>query len=191
MELLEKQQLEALKAGDETAFEMMFRSWYQELCNYAYTFVRDREEAEEVVQGSFVNFWEKRQTLHIATSMRAYLFSMVRNASLNRLKHEKVRQRHAAMHLRVADPSVESVTHQVQATELQDRISSALEALPEQCRLIFKMNRFEDMKYAEIANALNISVKTVENQIGKALKLMREKLSDYLPFVLIFIHLLN
>lgn len=181
--------MEALKAGDETAFEMIFRSWYQELCNYAYTFVRNREEAEEVVQGSFVSFWEKRQTLDIATSMRAYLFSMVRNASLNRLKHEKVRQRHAVIHTRSTDLAAESVAHQVQASELQDRISNALEALPEQCRLIFKMNRFEDMKYVEIAKALNISVKTVENQIGKALKIMREKLSDYLPFVLILIHL--
>jgi RNA polymerase sigma-70 factor (ECF subfamily) len=84
----------------------------------------------------------------------------------------------------VADRSVESTTRTVMATELETRIHLAMDKLPEQCRLVFKLSRFEELKYGEIAEQLNISVKTVENQMGKALRIMREQLKDYLPLVI-------
>lgn len=185
MELPVEQLIITLKAGDLTAFEMLFRTYYQPLCNYAFTFVQDRDEAEEIVQSTFLNIWEKRESLSIHTGIRPYLYAMVRNACLNVLKHEKIKQQHAAMEMAVAERSVESVARTVMASELETKIYRAMDQLPEQCRLIFKLSRFEELKYAEIAQQLHISIKTVENQMGKALRIMREQLKDYLPLLII------
>lgn len=188
MELQVNQLITTLRAGDIAAFEMLFRTYYQSLCNYAYTFVHDREEAEEIVQSTFTGIWEKRDNLTIHTGVKPYLYAMVRNACLNLLKHEKIKQRHAAMEIAVAERSVESVSRTVEASELEHRIVAAMDKLPEQCRIVFKLSRFEDLKYAEIAEHLNISVKTVENQMGKALRVMREQLKDYLLFLFVLIN---
>lgn len=186
------QLMATLQAGDITAFEMLFRTYYKPLCNYAYSFVQNKDEAEEIVQATFLSVWEKRDTLAIHTGVKPYLYAMVRNASLNVLKHEKIKQQHVAGELAVAERSVESVTRTVMASELESRIYKALDKLPEQCRLVFKLSRFEELKYAEIAEHLNISIKTVENQMGKALKIMREQLKDYLPLLIVLMNgLLN
>jgi RNA polymerase sigma-70 factor (ECF subfamily) len=187
VELPVEQLFKSLKTGDITAFEMLFRTYYQPLCNYAYTYVQDRDEAEEIVQSTFLNVWEKRDSLTIHTGVKPYLYAMVRNACLNVLKHDKVKKQHAAMEMAVADRSAESVARMVLATELEDRIYRAMDKLPEQCRLVFKLSRFEELKYQEIANQLNLSVKTVENQMGKALRIMRDQLKDYLPLALVLI----
>lgn len=185
MEIRENQLLETLTAGDITAFEMLFRTYYQPLCNYAYTFIQDHDDAEEIVQSTFMQIWERRETLEIRTGVKPYLYAMVRNACLNVIKHEKVKQRHAEVEMAVAERSVESVSRTVMASELEERIYRAMEALPEQCRLVFKLSRFEELKYAEIAEQLDISVKTVENHMGKALRIMRDQLKDYLPLLLV------
>jgi RNA polymerase sigma-70 factor (ECF subfamily) len=182
--LPDQQQWEALTTGDITAFEMIFRTYYQPLCNYAYTFLQDREEAEEIVQSTFTSIWEKHSALSIRTSAKAYLYAMVRNACLNAIKHEKIKQKHVVEEVALSPRSHDSVTSTVTSTELEARIQQALEELPEQCRLVFKMSRFEELKYNEIAEQLNISVKTVENHIGKALKIMRDQLKDYLPILI-------
>lgn len=188
MDLPVNQLLTTLHAGDITAFEMIFKTYYQPLCNYAYSFVQDRDEAEEIVQSTFLSVWEKKENLTIHTGVKPYLYAMVRNASLNVLKHEKIKQQHAAVELAVAERSSESVTRSVMASELEERIYKALNKLPEQCRLVFKLSRFEELKYAEIAEQLNISVKTVENQMGKALKIMRDQLKDYLPLIMVLMN---
>ncbi|WP_236849098.1 RNA polymerase sigma-70 factor [Chryseolinea soli] len=167
---------------------MLFRTYYQPLCNYAYTFVQDRDEAEEIVQSTFLNVWEKRDNLSIHTGVKPYLYAMVRNASLNVLKHEKIKQQHVTMEMAVAERSVESVTRTVMASELETKIYKAMDKLPEQCRLVFKLSRFEELKYSEIAEQLNISIKTVENQMGKALKIMRDQLKDYLPLLIVLMN---
>jgi RNA polymerase sigma-70 factor (ECF subfamily) len=184
VELTEQQQFEALASGDITAFEMYFKSFYQPLCNYAYTFLQDKDEAEEIVQGTFISVWEKRQSLNFHTSGKSYLYAMVRNACLNVIKHEKIKQRYVGEELALTNPGYESVSNTVAGLELEGRIQQAIEHLPEQCRLVFKLSRFEELKYSEIAEQLNISVKTVENHMGKALKIMREHLKDYLPSII-------
>jgi RNA polymerase sigma-70 factor (ECF subfamily) len=188
VELSADQLITTLQAGDITAFEMLFKTYYQPLCNYAYSFVQDRDEAEEIVQATFMSVWEKRDSLSIHTGVKPYLYAMVRNASLNVLKHEKIKQQHVVGEMAVAERSVESVSRTVMASELEGRIYTALDKLPEQCRLVFKLSRFEELKYAEIAEQLNISIKTVENQMGKALKIMREQLKDYLPLLIVMIN---
>jgi len=170
---------------------MFFKKYYQPLCNHAYSFVQDKDEAEEVVQSAFLSVWEKRASLDIKTSLKSYLYTMVRNTSLNVIKHEKIKQKYVGEALAVEARSHESVTQKVISAELEEKIQQAMESLPEQCRLVFKLSRFEELKYAEIAEQLTISVKTVENQMGKALKIMREHLKDYLPMLILFLMNVN
>jgi len=186
VEIAEYDRLRALRKGDETAFEMIFKSYYQPLCHYAYTFLLDRDEAEEIVQAIFLNVWEKKAGLAIETSLKAYLYRAIRNGCLNAIKHQKVKKKHAEEYIAVSNASHEPVSESVISSELDQKIGDALMALPEQCRLIFKMSRFEELKYAEIAGQLNISIKTVENQIGKALKIMRGHLKEFLPLLIVF-----
>jgi RNA polymerase sigma-70 factor (ECF subfamily) len=112
---------------------------------------------------------------------------MVRNACLNAIKHAKVRQQHASYVTAGGEPVHEPGSDSVEATELEQKIYQAMKVLPEQCRLVFQLSRFEELKYQEIADQLSISVKTVENQMGKALKIMRTQLREYLPLVLFFL----
>lgn len=188
MSLPDQEQIQALVAGDITAFEMLFKTYYQPLCNYAYTFLQDREEAEEIVQTTFLSAWEKRQSVSIHTAVKPYLYAMVRNACLNVIKHEKIKQKHAVEEIALAPQTVDSVAQMVSSNELETRIQEAMNRLPEQCRLVFKLSRFEELKYAEIAEQLSISIKTVENHMGKALKIMREQLRDYLPLIIVLMN---
>ena len=188
METAETDHFKLIKEGDETAFEMIFKIHYKSLCNYAFTFLRDRDEAEEVVQAAFLTVWEKKEQITIESSLKAYLYRAVRNSCLNARKHEEVKRKHVDEKIFTEARSHESAMQTVISEELDDKISKALMVLPEQCRIVFKMSRFEDLKYQEIADQLNISVKTVENQIGKALKIMREQLKEYLPVLLILMN---
>lgn len=166
---------------------MIFRQWYSPLCQFACSFLRDKEESEELVQAAFVQFWEKRSEIQIESSLKSYLFRSIRNASLNHLKHLKVRSDHAR-HVKSASVSDAAwAAEGVLTEELQVRIEMALSRLPEQCGLVFRMSRMEEKKYSEIADELGISIKTVENHMGKALKLMREELKDYLVLLLVFL----
>lgn len=187
VDLPEQQHLGKLRSGDVQAYEMIFRTHYEPLCNYACTFVADRDVAEEIVQGAFLYLWEKREAMEIHSSLKSYLYTMVRNRCLNEIKHRKVRQQHISRELLTADTMTESVSDEIDAMELEGRIQLAIEKLPEQCRMVFKLSRFEELKYAEIADHLSISVKTVENHMGKALKIMREQLKEYLPLVILMI----
>jgi RNA polymerase sigma-70 factor (ECF subfamily) len=187
VDLSEKEVLETIQSSNESAFEMIFKAYYQPLCRYAYSFLEDKEDAEEVVQSAFITVWEKRKSIDIQTSLKSYLYRMVRNGCLNVIKHEKVKQQHVAHELAVTEVSYDSVSQKVYATELETKITESMKALPEQCRLVFQLSRFEELKYQEIADQLQISVKTVENHMGKALKIMREQLKEYLPLLLIFI----
>ncbi len=169
-------------------YEWIFRQYYQGLCNYANTWLNDLDHAEEVVQNMFVRLWEKKDSINIDTSVKSYLYKAVYHASLNEIRHRKIKENYLSMqkHEQVTEPDAKG-----NVKELELKIEKALLNLPEQCRLIFRMSRFEDLKYREIAAILNISIKTVENQMGKALRLMRENLADYLTVVLVIIHFLN
>jgi RNA polymerase sigma-70 factor (ECF subfamily) len=112
---------------------------------------------------------------------------MVRNACLNTIKHEKVKKLYADQEKLAGEPIHEAVSEGLLTTELETRILNAIQVLPEQCRLVFQLSRFEELKYQEIADQLSISVKTVENHMGKALKIMREELKDYLPLFILFL----
>jgi len=191
LDLNESHILEAIRRDDRNEFEKMFRTWYKPLCAFAFGFLQSKDEAEECVQSTFIQLWEKRKELNIEISLKSYLYRAVRNGCFNILKHEKVKREHATYALQHGVISGGQPSQEMMTAELESRISSALIKLPEQCRLIFQMSRFEELKYAEIAKELGISIKTVENQMGKALKIMREELKQYLPALLIIMQGFN
>jgi RNA polymerase sigma-70 factor, ECF subfamily len=180
VDLTEQNLYGALREGKLTAFEMIFKTYYQPLCQYAYSFLNDKDEAEEVVQSTFIIVWEKREQFEVQTSFRSYLYRMVRNACLNVIKHSHVKQAHLKFARAAGEPRHEQVSDEVLSTELELKIAEAMLTLPDQCRRVFQLSRFEELRYQEIAEQLNISVKTVENHMGKALKIMRTQLKDYL-----------
>jgi len=179
----EQQYWQLISEGDKKAYEQLFRAYYQILCNYSCSLLKDKDEAEEVVQTIFYNLWNKRESLQINISVKSYLYRAVHNDSLNKLKHKKVRNSYADDYKTYATVSSAGGQQILEAKELNREISEAIESLPEQCRLVFRLSRFEQLKYAEIAAQLDISVKTVENHMGKALKLLRVRLKDFLSLL--------
>ena len=175
-----------IKEGNEQAFEKIFREYFKSLHAYAYTFMKDDEQAEEIVQNVFCRIWEKRVLLKTDGSLKAYLYRAVHNESLNYLKHQKTRTAFRVLHQDEEHTSPEA-SDKLMVAELDGHIRKALQELPLQCRIIFQLSRFENLKYQQIADQLNISVKTVENQMGKALKVLRLKLAEFLPIVLYII----
>ena len=175
----------ALRNGDETIFEEVFRSYYPALCRYARSILNEPEAAEEAVQQTFIAVWEKRENIHFSVSLKAYLYRAVHNRCLNEIEKQKVRREYAADHMQQPETAAMPADAPQRQKELQTLIREAIDRLPEQCGKIFRLSRFEEMKYAEIAEHLGISVKTVENQMGKALRLMREELKEYLPVLLL------
>ncbi|MBN1767694.1 MAG: RNA polymerase sigma-70 factor [Prolixibacteraceae bacterium] len=183
MELTDKHILERLQKGDEQVFEVFFKTYYERLCNYANTILNDMDEAEEMVQGAFLAMWEKRETIEVHSSLKSYLYRAVYNSSLNHIKHLKVRQKYDNWHQHNATLEHNSASESLIAYELDAIAQNAINNLPPQCQNVFKLSRFENLSYAEIAEQMGISVKTVENHMIKALKVLREKLKDYLPLL--------
>lgn len=169
---------------DDKAFEQMFKAHYKELHSYANVMLRDEDTAEEIVQSMFLKFWEKRELLNVQTSIKAYLYKCVYNDSLNYLKHQKVKTKYQDFAVYTMNDHHEAASSRVELTELQFKLQEALNELPEHCRTIFQMSRFEELKYREIAEQLDLSIKTVENQMGKALKILRLKLADFITLIL-------
>jgi RNA polymerase sigma-70 factor (ECF subfamily) len=170
--------------GDETAFETLFKTHYNALHAYAQVILKDEDLAEEIVQGMFLKFWEKRTSLNIQ-SIKAYLYKCVYNDSLNYLKQEKTKSKYQDFTVHTMNTEHEPASLKVELSELQQHLREALNHLPEQCCTIFQMSRFEELKYREIAEHLGLSIKTVENQMGKALRILRLKLADFLVLVLL------
>ena len=168
---------------DDQAFEQLFKAHYRGLHAYAYTILRDEDLAEEMVQGMFLKFWEKRELLNIQSSIKAYLYRSVYNDSMNYLKHQKIKTKYQDFTMHSMDTSHEPASAKLELSQLEMKLKEALNELPEHCRTIFQMSRFEELKYREIATQLGLSIKTVENQMGKALKILRLKLADYVTLL--------
>lgn len=165
-------------------FEEIFRAWYAPLCAYAFGFMANRDATEEVVQEVMFKLWVNREKTTFTASPKAYLFGAVRNACLNELAHRKVVEKHR-MAQEEKGFAASAETDPLIASELEKRIQQAINALPSERKKIFILSRYESLTYAEIAQQLGISVKTVENQMSKALKTLREELSEYLPLVIL------
>ncbi len=183
----EKHLCERIRGGDKDAFEYVFKTYYGQLCGYARQIVLDPDASEEIIQELFFQLWQKKESLQVNTSLKSYLFRAVHNSCLNHIKHHKIRDAYSQnFKLENIDNSV-SDSQNLEVKELQMRITKAIELLPPERKKVFMMIRFEERKYKEVADILGISVKTVENQMGKAMQFLREALKDLIPLLLLFI----
>jgi RNA polymerase sigma-70 factor (family 1) len=172
--------------SDEAGFEQIFRQYHTLLCRYAYAIVKDTVAAEEIVQDVFLKIWERRTELEITVSVKSYLYRSVHNGCLNAIAKKKKEVHMDEVSLKIVHQSAVPAAD-LQTKELEIAISAGLDRLPVECRKIFELSRFGELKYREIAETLGISIKTVENQMGKALRIMREQLAGYLPMMFPFI----
>jgi RNA polymerase sigma-70 factor (ECF subfamily) len=184
--------IQLLKDRDETGFEHVFKFYFKNMYRYALTILQDHDQAEDIVQNVFYKLWDKIESLHFQGSLGGYLYRAVHNESLNHLKHKKVRRTYLTYITGNMKEQGDGAHRKVLFSELERRLQKAINELPEQCRTIFQMSRFEELRYLDIAQRLGLSVKTVENQMGKALKLLRARLIDYLPLmILLLLNILN
>jgi RNA polymerase sigma-70 factor (ECF subfamily) len=162
--------------SDNSAFEALFRENYAKLCRVAFRIVQDEDTAEDIVQDVFVKVWEKRSELRIATTLNGYIYQSVLNASIKRLKKDRNTAMREELFGSQLSRDANTTDELLAARELTRRTRSAVDLLPAACREVFILSRYEQMSYREIAETLEISVKTVENQMGKALKHLRKYL---------------
>ncbi|MCG8696791.1 MAG: RNA polymerase sigma-70 factor [Bacteroidales bacterium] len=163
-----------IQQADKKAFEVLFRLYYVPLLRYAKQYCQSEDEAQDIVQETFINVWEQKAQ-NIKTSLKAYLYTTVRNKAFNLHRHEEVKQKHQQEVLHTGN---EIADEEKDNSETYTKILLTIEKLPGQCRRVFIMSRLHGLKHHEIAEDLQISVKTVKNHIGKALKILRENLGD-------------
>jgi len=171
-------------------FEKLFREHFTALCYFAQKYLGDIDSSKEIVHNVFIKIWENRTEFDWEKPAKSYLFTSVYNRSLNYLRDSRkfVSTDSAGFQNNPGDNS--PFTDSMEVAELESRIKLALAKLPEKCREVFELNRFEGKKYTEVAEQLNISVKTVETQMSKALKVLKEELKDYI-YIFIFLFLKN
>jgi RNA polymerase sigma-70 factor (ECF subfamily) len=170
--------------ANQPEFDSIYLQHYAALHHYAFTILDDSALADEMVQDVFFKILERSEPIAIHTSLKAYLYRSVYNECMNYFKHHKVQQKYQSHTFYEMDKHTESPLSKLQFREFEQRLKKAINDLPEQCRTVFQMSRFEELKYAEIAAQLGISIKTVDNQMGKALKRLRMQLADYLPLMI-------
>lgn len=175
----EKKILKKIKEGDIKEYEALFKEYYERLCEFGLKYLRNLEYAEEIVQDTFYNIWKNRETLNIKTSLKAYLYTAVRNNCLQELRTKSLDIKYENYYKSHYVNDSISPMDELNAKELSNVIDNALNSLPERCRIIFQMSRNEGLKYHEIAEKLSISIKTVEANMGKALKHFRICLKEY------------
>lgn len=173
-----KQNQASFFTGNLDNFEALFKHFYPPLVVYACKYLGEIDLAREIVQDFFVRLYEKRQTITIDTSIKSYLYRSIYNCCINYRKQRNIQDKHLK-NIDMEKIDEDNLENEINRIELQQRIFDVIESLPAKCSLIFKMNRLEGMKNEEIALKLNLSKRTVETQISKALKILRQKLAGY------------
>jgi RNA polymerase sigma-70 factor (ECF subfamily) len=169
-----------LRSGDGRAFERVYRSYVAALCELAYSYLRSRDAAEDVVQDLFTWLWANRHEFRPEHGLRAYLFGAVRNRSLNALRDEATASRASATLSHIADAPAAAADAELMASDLEAAIHATVEAMPPRCREVFMLLRTQALTYAEVAVILGISPKTVEVHMGRALAILRARLGPWL-----------
>ncbi len=190
------EQIIQLANNDKNGFRNIFREYYQPLYHLSLHYLENEDEAKGVVQEAFVKLWDVRNELNPDSNLRNFLFTLVKNNCLNILKrrqillkhHEKIRW--IEMHYQY-ESLARMGDDYLEFNELKEKIDFAVRNLPEHCRAVFEMSRFEDLKNREIAEKLGISQKTVEAHLTKALKILRNDLKDYLPIIAVITEILH
>ena len=176
----EQELLERLREGSEPAYDEIFRTHYPHLVGLAESMLRNRAEAEEVAQDVMLELWRRRQQITVESSLRAYLLRATRNRTLNRIRHERVAKTGEG-HAQIATHANPKGEYNLVEAEIETALRAAIDELPPRCREVFELSRVHGLRYAEIAATMEISVKTVEVQMGKALRILRDRMAAWLP----------
>lgn len=181
---------------DRNYLKSLFQIYFQPLCQLSQHYLKDNDESKGVVQEAFVKLWEIRFKLNPDSNIPNFLFTLVKHACLNILKRRQVLlKHHEKIKLMEMHYQYESLARMgsdyLDFNELKEKIDMAIQHLPTQCRIVFEMSRYEDLKNREIAERLGITQKTVEAHLTKALKKLRNNLKEYLPITAIFTNLLG
>ena len=179
--------VESIRAGDEEAFDILFRSYYSNLCRFGWRYVKSKAVAEELVQDVFAYIWENRGNWEPLGTVRGYLYKSVKHRAIDYLKHQLVvDQYHDLMKSEINYVTIE-INEEQHDAHLRDAIAKAIENLPERAKMVFKLHRYDGLSYKEIAQVMDISVKTVENQMTRVFKLLRQDLSHLFPVILVLL----
>jgi RNA polymerase sigma-70 factor (ECF subfamily) len=168
-----------LKQGDTDIFSFLFRTYYKNLVLFGGSYIPDRAVCEDIVQSVFLKLWNERETLRIETSVKSYLLTAVRNACLDEIRHRNIVHEHESYIFASSQQEEIDTENYILYSDLHHHLMEALRKVPPKLREAFEMNRFEGLKYREIAARLNVSERTVEVRIGKALELLRTYLKDF------------
>ncbi len=182
----EKELLDLFEKDSEKAIDLLFRKYYAYLCKSIFRIIPKENIAEDLAQDVFFELWKKRDNINVNISFKAYLRRAGRNKALNFIRDQKIKWDDVD-ELDTVESKFSEASEKVEAGELKKLIDKSINELPDRCRLVFSLSRFEEMSYQEIADQLGISIKTVENQISKALKQLRSKLEPYLSEGMLFI----
>lgn len=188
--------IELLRKGNKTEFEKVYSEFFDVLYAIAFQYTTDQSIAENIVQDTFMKLWEVREGLLPQTNIRNFLYTLAKNLCLNHLRDQKTVWKHLSqIKYHEYEYAIESLNriggNYLEFEELSEKADQAIEKLPDELKMVFKMSRFEDLKYREIAEKLQISEKAVEARMTKALKFLRKELKDYLPVFYMISYLLG
>lgn len=180
--------LNGIRTGDRKAFEQVYFEFYDVLFHLSLQYLQEEALSEEIVQDAFMKLWEVRENLKDDSNIKNYLYTITKNNCLSQLRKVQVIQHNVKdIHYLEMQFNYEALTSlpddYLQFDELKDKIEQAIDALPDDLKAVFIMNRFEDLKYREIADQLHLSVKTIEARMSKALVILRKELKEYLPVI--------
>lgn len=193
---LSKEIIHLLNDHQEAAFEIVFKSYYPNLVYFAEEYI-PYEDAKNIVQDAFISFWEKNPKVSNEFQLQSYLYTAVKNKCISYLRHEKIKKGYAekaeiSFQNQLYISALEKLdTTTINFQEIENIIENTLAELPARCREVFVLSRYHDKKNHEVAEELNISVKTVEANITKALKALKIALKDFLPFLIFYFSLRN
>lgn len=188
---IELEWMDQFSSGDKTAFKKIFTAYYSRLLWFVDRYVKSHDIADDIVKELFIELWQKRNRIKLKTSLKAYLYASARNRALNFIRQSHSYRNHALLqsfedeelyliHSKNKNPS-ELTEHK----ELKEAIKEAVETLPERCRLVFTLHRDQGLTYADVANLMEISVKTVENQMARAFRILRDQLSHFITIIIL------
>jgi len=178
--------LEDVRKGDERAFEILFKKYYLQLTRFAWRHVNSQAIAEELVQDLLATLWENRGEWDMKNekTIRSYLYKSVKNMSLNYIKHQKIKDKFDSEWVEDKEKSKFDSRDTHREEEIREAIFRAVEELPSRSKMTYKLHRYDGLTYDEIAEVMDVSVKTVESQMSRALQMLRERLSYLLPILL-------
>ncbi len=169
-----------IRAGDSFAFDNLFRKYYKLMYGYVWSYVKDAQIAEDIVQDVFLKIWLNREILHISSSVKSYLYISMKNRALDYLKRTKV-ERFIDVDIATHESFIITPGGELNDKEIITAVHQTIEELPKRCRQIFKMKKDEGLSYSEIADILEISTNTVQTQMTRAFKYLRKHLSNFFP----------